>query len=81
MLRSLIAEGKAHGMRSLSKYVETLDAAGESKLLMALYAGANQKSETDVSVLCNITTNACLIVEHIGLQPDLVAFFKSRYWI
>ncbi|KAI8826465.1 hypothetical protein BJ741DRAFT_631311 [Chytriomyces cf. hyalinus JEL632] len=35
----LVAEGRAMGMPCLGKYVEALDAAGESKLLMQVYAG------------------------------------------
>lgn len=45
---SLIAEGRAMGMRSLAKYIEILDAANESQLLIKVYAGANGKPETDV---------------------------------
>ncbi|KAJ3074433.1 hypothetical protein HDU99_001735, partial [Rhizoclosmatium hyalinum] len=56
----LIAEGRVNGMPALAKYVEALDGAGESKLLMAVYAGVNKKP-----------------VDH----PDLVPFFKSRYWM
>ncbi|KAJ3031388.1 UNVERIFIED_CONTAM: hypothetical protein HDU68_004467 [Siphonaria sp. JEL0065] len=39
----LVAEGRANGMPSLAKYVDALDKAGESKLLMAVYAGVNRK--------------------------------------
>ncbi|KAI9335949.1 hypothetical protein BDR26DRAFT_897290 [Obelidium mucronatum] len=39
----LIAEGRAMGMPCLGKYVDALDKAGESKLLMAVYAGVNKK--------------------------------------
>ncbi|KAI8903558.1 hypothetical protein EDD86DRAFT_214742 [Gorgonomyces haynaldii] len=60
LLPSLIAEGRGNGIKSLSKYVEILDAASQSKLLMALYAGVNRKPETD---------------------PELVQFFKARYWL
>jgi hypothetical protein len=31
------------GMPTLSKYVEILDSAGESKVLMEVYAGVNRK--------------------------------------
>ncbi|KAI8620103.1 hypothetical protein BC830DRAFT_630115 [Chytriomyces sp. MP71] len=59
LMTCLIAEGRAMGMPNLAKYVEALDAAGESKLLMAIYAGVSKKS-----------------IDH----PDLLPFFKSRYW-
>ncbi|KAI8840853.1 hypothetical protein BJ741DRAFT_37510 [Chytriomyces cf. hyalinus JEL632] len=39
----LVAEGRAMGMPCLGKYVEALDAAGESKLLMQVYAGVSKK--------------------------------------
>ncbi|TPX60081.1 hypothetical protein CcCBS67573_g09035 [Chytriomyces confervae] len=39
----LVAEGRAMGMPCLAKYVEALDAAGESKLLMQVYAGVSKK--------------------------------------
>ncbi|KAI8819806.1 hypothetical protein BJ741DRAFT_715849 [Chytriomyces cf. hyalinus JEL632] len=39
----LVAEGRAMGMPCLGKYVEALDAAGESKLLMQVYAGVSKR--------------------------------------
>ena len=60
LLKSLTAEGRAFGLTSLTKYIEALDNAGESKLLMNLYAFVNKKP-----------------VDH----PDLVPFFKSKFWI
>ncbi|KAJ3087682.1 hypothetical protein HK102_010511 [Quaeritorhiza haematococci] len=60
LIRSMIAEGTARGMRCLEKYVNVLDAANESKTLMKVYAGVNKKSVDD---------------------PDMVAFFKAKYWI
>jgi hypothetical protein len=47
LVKSLIAEGKSIGIKSLNKYIETLDAANEAKLLMQVYAGVNGKAETD----------------------------------
>ncbi|KAJ3251526.1 hypothetical protein HK103_002272 [Boothiomyces macroporosus] len=47
LLDSLIMEGKASGIKSLSNYVDALDAAGEYKILMKLYASVSGKSETD----------------------------------
>ncbi|KAJ3406052.1 hypothetical protein HDV05_006188 [Chytridiales sp. JEL 0842] len=43
LAKSLIAQGRAMGMPVLSKYVDILDAAGESKVLMEVYAGVNRK--------------------------------------
>ncbi|KAL2913302.1 hypothetical protein HK105_207180 [Polyrhizophydium stewartii] len=60
LLVSLIAEARALGIRSLSKYTDLLDNAGESKVLMELFSAVNNKSVDD---------------------PDMVAFFKSKYWI
>ncbi|KAJ3215394.1 hypothetical protein HDU67_000439 [Dinochytrium kinnereticum] len=60
LTQSMIAEGRAMGIGTLSKYIETLDSAGESKVLMEVYAGVNRKP-----------------VDH----PDLVAFFKARFWL
>ncbi|KAJ3292997.1 hypothetical protein HK104_004842 [Borealophlyctis nickersoniae] len=60
LLASLIAEGRAGGIKGLSKYVDALDAAGKSKTLMALYAGVNRKHLDD---------------------PDLVSFFKAKFWL
>ncbi|KAJ3116343.1 hypothetical protein HK100_001092 [Physocladia obscura] len=51
LISCLIAEGRATGMSCLSKYVEALDSAGESKILMALYAGVNKKSIDDPDLL------------------------------
>ncbi|KAJ3224311.1 hypothetical protein HDU81_008632 [Chytriomyces hyalinus] len=41
--RCLVAEGRAMGMLCLGRYVEALDVAGESKLLMQVYAGVSKK--------------------------------------
>jgi hypothetical protein len=60
LVDALVVEGRANGMASLSKYVETLDKAAETKVLMAVYAGVNRKSIDD---------------------KDLVAFFKSKFWM
>ncbi|TPX63541.1 hypothetical protein SpCBS45565_g06533 [Spizellomyces sp. 'palustris'] len=60
LIRSLIAEGRAMGIGVLGKYIETLDAAGENKTLMEVYAGVNRKALDD---------------------PEMVAFFKIKYWI
>ncbi|KAJ3302313.1 hypothetical protein HDV03_005146 [Kappamyces sp. JEL0829] len=57
---SLIAEGQLYGIKSISKYTDALDAAGETNLLKAVFAGANRKSVDD---------------------PDMVAFFKAKYWM
>ncbi|KAJ3346064.1 hypothetical protein HDU91_007149, partial [Kappamyces sp. JEL0680] len=45
---SLIAEGQLYGIKSISKYTDALDAAGETNLLKAVFAGANRKSVDDV---------------------------------
>ncbi|KAI9009453.1 hypothetical protein BC832DRAFT_551269 [Gaertneriomyces semiglobifer] len=47
LTRSLIAEGRAGGIGVLSKYVEQLDQAGESQVLMEVYAGVNRKRIDD----------------------------------
>ncbi|KAJ3312003.1 hypothetical protein HDV04_003499, partial [Boothiomyces sp. JEL0838] len=47
LLDSLVMEGKASGIKSVSTYVDALDAAGEYKILMKLYASVSGKSETD----------------------------------
>ncbi|KNC97750.1 uncharacterized protein SPPG_06751 [Spizellomyces punctatus DAOM BR117] len=60
LIRSLIAEGRAMGIGVLGKNIETLDAAGENKTLMEVYAGVNRKALDD---------------------PEMVAFFKIKYWI
>lgn len=48
LLKSMIAQGRVNGMKSLSATVELLDSASESKQLMALYASVNQKPMDDV---------------------------------
>ncbi|KAI8900002.1 hypothetical protein BC833DRAFT_618939 [Globomyces pollinis-pini] len=60
LARSLIAEGRAMGIKTMSKYIEALDSANENQLLMKVYAEVNRKKIDD---------------------PDLVAFFKSKYWL
>ncbi|TPX59727.1 hypothetical protein PhCBS80983_g02259 [Powellomyces hirtus] len=60
LIRSLIAEGREMGIGILSKHMETLDAASESKTLREVYAGVNRKQIDD---------------------PDMVAFFKMKYWM
>ncbi|KAJ3316563.1 hypothetical protein HDV06_003227, partial [Boothiomyces sp. JEL0866] len=47
LLKSLVMEGKAGGIKSISKYVDVLDAAGEYKILMTLYSAVSGKSEAD----------------------------------
>ena len=48
LLESLVAEGRAGGMKTLSKYLDALDQAGESKLLMQVFSGVNKKPIDDV---------------------------------
>nr|KAJ3421248.1 hypothetical protein HK105_004110 [Polyrhizophydium stewartii] len=71
LLVSLIAEARALGIRSLSKYTDLLDNAGESKVLMELFSAVNNKSVDDAHML---------FISGVH-QPDMVAFFKSKYWI
>jgi tetratricopeptide (TPR) repeat protein len=51
--RSIIAEGKANGIKSISDYIEKLDNAGESKLLMKLFCAINCKRADDVNISFN----------------------------
>jgi hypothetical protein len=60
LIQSIIAEGKASGIKHISGYINQLDQAGESKALMYVYSQVNKKPIDD---------------------PDLVQFFKSKYWI
>ncbi|KAJ3111751.1 Peptidyl-prolyl cis-trans isomerase fpr2 [Phlyctochytrium bullatum] len=43
LVKAMVAEGRARGVGCLSKYIEVLDSAGESKVLMGIYAGINKK--------------------------------------
>ncbi|KAJ3194159.1 hypothetical protein HK101_003363 [Irineochytrium annulatum] len=45
--RAIIAQGRAYGMGTMAKNVEILDSAGESKVLMRIYAAVNRKSVED----------------------------------
>ncbi|KAJ3271914.1 hypothetical protein HDV01_006128 [Terramyces sp. JEL0728] len=51
LLNSLVLEGKANGIKSLSNYVDAMDAAGESKLLMKLYSMVSGKDEQDSDMI------------------------------
>ncbi|KAI8817338.1 uncharacterized protein EV422DRAFT_508940 [Fimicolochytrium jonesii] len=60
LVGSMVAAARVVGIGAMSKWVEELDGAGQSRVLMEVYAGANRKGVDD---------------------PEMVAFFKSRYWM
>ena len=48
LLRSLVAEGRTYGVKSISKYTDILDQASETGLLKEVFAQSNNKTIDDV---------------------------------